>query len=79
LCSPEEFHGEGPSKHQKNAESPLTGEALVLDTLVGLIDKVLQLWKEVGWHGELIFSSLVDVKKGSMEEVRDQKWELENK
>ena len=42
------------------AELPLSGEALVLDALVGLTDEVLQLWKEVNLNGTLIISRLVE-------------------
>ena len=41
-------------------ELPLSGEVLVLDTLVSLMDEVLQLWKEVNLNGTLIISRLVE-------------------
>ena len=47
LCPLEESHSEGRSKQWKVAELPLSGEVLVLDALVGLMDEVLQLLKEV--------------------------------
>ena len=61
------------SKQWKITELPLSGEVLVLDTLVGLMDEVLWLWKEVNCHGALIISRLVDAPRGSMEEVGN--WE----
>jgi len=57
------------SKQQNTAKLPLSGEALVLDALVGLTDEILWLQKLVNQHGELIISRLVDVPKGSMEDV----------
>jgi len=72
LCPPEESRGEGMSKQWKVTELPLSGEALVLDTLVGLMDEVLQLQTEVHQHGKLIISGCMDVTKGSREEVENQ-------
>jgi len=51
----------------------LSGEVLVLDALVGLMDKVLQLWKEVNQHGTLIIYGFIDVPKGLVEEVENWK------
>ena len=75
LCPLEESRSEGKSKQQKITKPPLSGEALVLDTLVGLMDEVLWLRKEVNQHGTLIISGLMDVPKGSLEEVGN--WEQE--
>ena len=47
----------------------LTGEESVLDALGVLVAEVIQLGKVVDQHGALIISGLVDVLKGSMEEV----------
>ena len=51
------------SKQWKVTELPLSGGALVLDMLIGLMDKVLQLQKEVNKHGKWIIAGLVDVPK----------------
>jgi len=45
----------------------------VLDTLVSLMDEVLQLWKEVNHHSALIISRFIDVPKGLVEELENQK------
>jgi len=52
------------SKQWKVTEPPLSRGALVLDMLIGLMDKVLQLQKEVNKHGKWIIAGLVDVPKG---------------
>ena len=77
MCPLEESKGEGKSKQQKVTELPLSGEALVLDVLVGLTDEVLQLWMEVHQHGKLIISGFMGVPKGSREEVEN--WEKEER
>ena len=46
------------SKQWKVTESPSLGGALVLDMLVGFMDKVAWLWEEVKQHGELIIARL---------------------
>jgi len=66
------------SKQQKVTELPLSREALVLDTLVGLMDEVLWLQMEVHQHGKLIISGFVDAPKGLREEVENQQQEESN-
>jgi len=60
----DESHNKGSSKHQETTEL-LTGEALVLDALGALADKVIWLQKVVDQYGELIISGLVDGRRWS--------------
>ena len=57
MHSSEESRGEGSFKQWKVTELPLLGGALVLDTLVGLLDEVIWFW-EVKQHGKLILTGL---------------------
>ena len=57
LASSGKSRGKGSSKKQKVAELPPSGEALVLDMLVGLLDEVKWLQEEVKQQGEWIFST----------------------
>ena len=49
-------------------ELPSSGGELVLDVLVGLMDKVIQLWEEVHQHGKLIVTRLEAILGRSKEE-----------
>jgi len=69
LHSLEEFRGKGSSKQQKVAELPPSGEASVLDMLVGLLEEVNQLREEVRQQGKLILTGL-EVMLGKLKEER---------
>jgi len=69
LHSPEESRGDGSSKQQKVTELPSSSGALVLDMLVGLMDKVSQLREEVNQHGKLVVTRL-EAMLGRLKEER---------
>jgi len=70
LHSPEESRVRDHPSSRKSPSQPSLGGALVLDTLVGLMDKVIQLQEEVNQHGKLIITRLEAV-LGRLKEERN--------